>query len=144
MEIIPYLSAGSLVLNMKKEAVRKVMNEPPQEFVRNADHPTADHYVKSGVFAYYKEDEETINAYEFTAPAEVTYKGISFLIMKERKARKLFTKLDPDFIDLDETIISLQHGISLFFMGNRVETVLIFERNYYDELFEELKKLDEI
>ncbi|MGR9047357.1 hypothetical protein ACQ4XT_01730 [Halobacillus faecis] len=144
MEIIPYLSAGPLVLNMRKEDVRKVMDEPPQEFVRNTDEPAADHFVKSGVFAYYKEDEETNNAYELTAPAEVTYKGIPFLNMRERKAKKLFRKLDPGFVDFEETVISLEHGISLFFMNNKVETVLVFERNYYDELFEELKKLDEI
>ncbi|SDO28163.1 hypothetical protein [Halobacillus aidingensis] len=144
MEIIPYTSAGPLRINMRKEEVREVMNEPPIEFVRDEDEPTSDHFVKSGVFSYYKEDEETNNAYEFTAPAEVTCKGISFLNMRERKAKKLFKKLDPDFVDFEETFISLEHGISLFFMDHKVETVLVFERNYYDDLFEELKKLDEI
>ncbi|GEN53677.1 hypothetical protein [Halobacillus faecis] len=144
MEIIPYTSVGQLKLNMRKEEVRKTIGETPQEFLRDPDEPTSDHYVKSGIFAYYKKDEDTNNAYECTDPASVTYQGISFLHMRERKAKKLLKKLDPDFVDLNETVISLEHGISLFFMEHKVETVLVFERNYYDGLFEELKKLDEI
>ncbi|MCA1055198.1 hypothetical protein LCM10_09380 [Rossellomorea aquimaris] len=63
--------------------------------------------------------------------------------MKSNEAKRVLKELDPKVMDVADTYISCELGISLFITYNRVETVLVFERGYYDEIFELLAEMDD-
>jgi hypothetical protein len=143
MKIIPYTSVGSLKLNATSRQISSELNEEPDRFQKNLEDTTlSDHYKKSGVLVYYKENGQC-DSIELTEGTEPEINGIHFLNMTKKKAKKAIFELDAQTIDLDDTFISKKLGVSLYLPYNKVETVMVFERGYYDELLELLKQMDE-
>ncbi|NLP52484.1 hypothetical protein [Bacillus sp. RO1] len=141
MKIIPYLSVGPLKINMKKDEIQKVIKEEPKAFMTDEDEP-AEHYVNAGLLVYYSEDGLTSNAFEFVGKSNPEINGICFLEMTEEKALETLRELDRSVIEVADTHISKKLGISLYMLNDRVESILVFENGYYDEMFELLAELD--
>lgn len=143
MEIIPYVSAGLLKLNMKKREIQSIIDESPEAFTKWEEEP-AEHYVQSGIIVYYNEDGETSNAFEFVQNSNPTLNGVNYLTKKYATAKSLLRELDNEIVEDEDTIITFKYGISLYILNDKVESLLVFEEGYYDEYFELLKELEEL
>jgi hypothetical protein len=140
MKIKPYSSVGTLSLNMKKEDVQSQLNESPRFFINDDDVPT-EYYEKSGILVYYSDDHVS-KAYEFVDNANPEIDGVRFLKMESSDAIRTLEQLDSSVIEVADTFISEKLGISLYMLNNKVETLLVFEKGYYDEMFELLADLE--
>jgi hypothetical protein len=63
--------------------------------------------------------------------------------MPSKKAKKILNELDDEIIEISDTFISKKLGISLYIPYNKVETVMIYEKGYYDEMLVLLAEMDE-
>jgi hypothetical protein len=143
VKIIPYTSVGFLKLQMTSEEISAVLKEEPKRFRKHDDDVSlSDHYKKTGVLVYYN-DHGTCNAIELVEGATPEINGIRFLNMPAKKAKKTLKELDPYINDISDTFISNSLGISLYIPYNKVESVLVFEKGYYNELLQILKEMDE-
>ncbi|WP_456273218.1 hypothetical protein [Bacillus sp. AK031] len=142
MEIKSYHGAGQLNFTMTKEEIRQALGESPEIFMKGGDSP-AEQYVKSGLLIYYKEDNETVEAIEFTSSSSPVFQGVKYLNMKGRKAINSLKSLDPDLFEQSDGVISIKLGISLWIPYRKVESLLIFaEKGYYDEYFQLLEEIE--
>jgi hypothetical protein len=140
MKIQPYSSVGTLSLNMKEEEVQSQLNESPRFFINDDDVPT-EYYEKSGILVYYSDDHVS-KAYEFVDNTTPEIDGVRFLKMKSNEAIRTLEQMDSSVIEVADTFISEKLGISLYMLNNKVETLLVFEKGYYYEMFELLSELE--
>jgi hypothetical protein len=143
LKINPYTSVGPLKLQMTSEEISAQLNKEPDRFRKHDDDVSlSDHYKNSGAFVYYNHNGKC-NAIELVENSFHEIKGIHFLKMPAGKAKVTLNELDINLIDISDTFISNSLGISLNIPDNRVESVLVFEKGYYDELLQLLKEMDE-
>jgi hypothetical protein len=142
MKIIPYTSVGSLKLQMTSEEISAQLNEEPRRFKHEEEETLSDHYKKADVHVHYNHNG-TCTAIELVDEATPEINGIRFLNMPAKKAKKILNELDDHIIEISDTFISNSLGISLYIPYEKVETVLVFEKGYYDELLQLLKEMDE-
>ncbi|ARI75683.1 hypothetical protein [Halobacillus mangrovi] len=140
MEITPYRSAGRLLLNMTKDEVQSQLKEKPK-YVIDDDGPT-EHYTKAGLLVHYSPDGNRSRVFEFVDHSKPEINGIRFLHMKAKQAQKVLKKIDRSVTEVADTYISEKLGISLYMLNDRVETLLVFEKGYYDEMFRLLEELE--
>jgi hypothetical protein len=141
MEIVPYRSVGSLKLHMTSEEISTQLKEDPKRFRKHDEEMLSDHYVKAGILVYYRTDGRC-DSIELTDDKDPVIDGIHFMKMPAKKAKKLLLELDEEMIDLEDMAISRKLGISLYIPYNKVETVMIFEKGYYDEMLKLLEEMD--
>ena len=140
MEINSYSSVGSLKLNMTKEEIQSQLNEVP-EYLQGEEEPT-EYYKEAGVLVHYSQGRDISRAFEFVNPSKPTINGVCFLNMKAKNALRILKELDSSVIEVADTHISEKLGVSLYILDDKVETVLVFEQGYYDEMLELLAELD--
>jgi hypothetical protein len=143
MKIVPYTSVGPLKLHMTTEEISAQLGEDPKRLRKHEDDEMLfDHYVKAGILVYYKGDGRS-EAIELTDESNPEIEGIHFMNMPSKKAKKILNELDDDIIEISDTWISKSLGISLYIPYNKVETVMIYEKGYYDEMLVLLAEMDE-
>jgi hypothetical protein len=130
--IDPYVGAGVLRLGMTPAEVQKALNFNPRKYRRL--HEKEDDYRIC--FVYYKEPE-ICNAIEFFPPASVLFHGKNLLDCSLKEAMEFVRQYDSD-LEIEAGFISHKYGFGVYAEfgiyepENPVETVIVFEKGYYD------------
>ncbi len=128
-EIAPYTGAGKIKLGMNKEEIKKVMEEVPRETSKAADKVLTD--VFSCCFVYYN-NSGISEAVEFFEPSMPTFQGIELMIESFENVKQKLIFLDHN-LEIDDTgCTSYKYGFGLYAPFEVVESVIIFEKGYYD------------
>lgn len=141
--IKPYESVGPIKLGMKKEELRNVMPEKPEDghVIRGT---YTDFFHKSVIFAYYTEENGVCEAIEFCQPTTAIFEGKPINGVPFLEAMNWLKNFDSELkVEKGVGVTSYKLGIGLYapnyFMDEdhvdpdeNVEAVIVFRRGYYD------------
>ncbi len=140
-EITPYLAVGPLKLGMSRETVRKVLGGKAEAFMKSQDSSSpADSFNAIHVHVHYHASNYCV-AVEFFGPEVIpTFRGQQLLGLPYNQMDQWLKKIDPDVKRLASGSLSLTFGFGLSTTNaieaseNPVESVIVFEKDYYDKL----------
>ncbi len=136
-EIKPKIGVDVVHFGMDTNSVRQALGGQFESFLRTpASTIPCDYFAHIGVFAYYKLPG-VLEALEFAAPAELSFKGANLLGALAFDVKRLLEQFD-ETLELDSSgIISHQLGIGVYAPGwdeeeaQVVESAILFEEGYY-------------
>ena len=137
-EICPYVSVGPIMFGMTAEQVRSILGCAYKEFKRGPFAKTiTDAFQPLGIFACYDIDRKC-NAVEMVLPAQLLYNGRELLGGSFDKIFDLIYSFDSEVKADKDGLTSFALGIGLYAPGCakdgllRVESIIAFQRGYYD------------
>ena len=138
LEIHSDVGVGPILFGMTAEEVRSTLGCAFKEFKRTPISKTiTDAFQSLGIFVCYNVDRKC-NAIEMARPAQVVYAGHELLSDSFDKAFELIRGFDPEVVSREDGLTSFALGIGLYASGcgkDRllpVESVIVFQRGYYD------------
>jgi hypothetical protein len=152
-EIEPYVGVGPIRLGMTKEEIHTIILEERELTKKGGDIP-ADYFPTLGLFVHYRAPGVCAFVEMFGPPISPysafqdstffpSFQGKTFLGRPYRQVRGWFKRRDPDITEG----ISRRFGIAIYdgIVGgrlNRVESVSIFEKGYYEEIWHLIEEMD--
>jgi len=131
---------GRIHLGMTREEVRSFFKEKPEEFMKTPDSETVtDAFDNIGIHAYFKQSNE-LEALEIFPEAKPSLEGRLILDIFYHDLLEWFEIVDSK-VDLsdEDGLTSYKYGLAFYAPGAseedsnyKAESVLIFERGYYD------------
>ncbi len=136
-EVQPNVGAGKLLFGMSRDTVRQLLDEKPQSFKRSAaDQTPCDHFSRAGVFAYFN-DEDALEALEFSRPALAIFDGVDLLGLTFEEARRKLRSVDAYAEEEADGVIASAVGVSVYAplaksnVNAPVESAVAFAPGYY-------------
>ncbi|MCC7000380.1 MAG: hypothetical protein IT370_37630 [Deltaproteobacteria bacterium] len=147
MEIRSYDGAGALRLGMSRASIRAALGVEPETFMKTtaAALPTDD-FQGLGVHVEY-EGADVCASIEMMPPAEPTFRGVALIGRPYREVRDQILALDPGLSEDGAGFTSDALGFGVYAPSARkepdepVESVIVFRRNYYDQVAGLVEKL---
>ncbi|MGD6849146.1 hypothetical protein [Rossellomorea aquimaris] len=140
LNMISYESIGPIKLGMTRDQIRSVLNSKVTEFKKTQwDENTTDSFDELGIHVFYKAGH-ICEAVEVSEPANPTFNGNKLVGIPFKQVRQFLQKYDKDLSIDTDGIISEVLGISLYIDGvddeekEQVQSVMFFEKGYYDDL----------
>jgi hypothetical protein len=138
MEIRSYQGFGGLKLGMNMEQVRALLGKPDAIYLKTSDCVLPTYaYDRLGIQVSYKAPG-VCDAFELRPPSKPTIHRRGLLKQPLGRVRAFLDRLDPDFEADDTGMTFFSLGIALYVPDiddspdAKVESVLVFERGYYN------------
>jgi hypothetical protein len=132
-EVLPFVGIGPVRLGDAREHVRAVLGADPDVFERGEDEV---HSYAVGAFVYGDVDD-AVEFVEVFEPAVPMYRNVKLL---DGSLEEVTAKLAAAGVrlcdDRDGGFIADEHGFVLYAPVERIETVAVFRRGYYDEFID--------
>lgn len=138
LDIRPFLGVGAVRFGMFPSEVRRLFGKEFKSFNRSVDSTyPCDYFPSIGVFAYYKSSAE-LEAIECALPAQLFFDEINLLGIGF-DAAKIFLQSKSTTLEM-EVDGAIAHGLGISLYAPKAkenqsapcESILVFERNYYD------------
>lgn len=138
-DIRPYEGVGKLYFGMDSVEIKKVLGEPSNTFFKTPlDTLETERYENENLFIYYKEPSN-IEAIEFYPPSQVVFDGIKLFELSYEALKTFLLKLDSELEIEVDGLTSYKLGIGAYAPNAdddsslAVESIIVFEKGYYEE-----------
>jgi hypothetical protein len=131
MEVVPYISIGNLSFGDLRDEARSRIASRVEPFSKVPGKPEVDAYDDLGMHLYYDEEDrlEFVEAFE---PANVTFRGVSFLGRWVTDIKSDMKSLGFSYRNTDVGLIFDAAGISITAEEGIAEGVGAFKNGYYE------------
>ncbi|MFT4760038.1 MAG: hypothetical protein ACI9XO_003206 [Paraglaciecola sp.] len=129
----PFKGIQNIWFGMKREQVKKVLNEEPRIFLRNKyAENTTDYYQKLSYFVMYDKND-VVEAIEFINKRNLLIDGEDLFNKSYSKLRDIYDDLSrkKEEEGIGITYYDLGFGASHLVDSNRIETIIIFSKTYW-------------
>jgi hypothetical protein len=130
MEIVPFVSVGTLLFGDTRKKTREKLGDSYTTFRKVEGAPLTDSYDDLGLHLYYdkKGHLEFVEAFE---PDLLTFRGLTFV---EKPLRGVLTKMEKlgfTHTETDAGFVFFDSGIVFGGERNKVDSVAAFRKGYY-------------
>jgi hypothetical protein len=124
--------AGDLRFGMTRQEIRETIGRPFETFFKSStSEMETDSFDNDSIHVFYKRPG-LCEAIEFYPPANVSLHGRPLLGRPYDEIAGYLREIDPSAEEDDVSITSYQHGVGVYGPSTEVESVIAFEREYYN------------
>ncbi len=124
---------------MTREEVHRLLGPPQRQFRRGSEKYLTDFYTDVGVFVYYGDDDELVEAIEFCDPASVMLQGRDLMAMPYTEVEAWLKRHDSSVVFDGDGITCEALGVGVYAPSalespqDLPEGVIVFPKGYYEE-----------
>lgn len=131
--IRPYKGVGNITFGMTSKEIEMCIKEHPEKFMKSKnDLYMTDMY--QDFFVYYKVSGEC-EAIEFINHAQVLFQDIPLFQYSYDQVETMFKRIDTELQIDNDGFVSYKYGVGIYAPykeDNLIESIIVFERGYYD------------